>query len=360
MTVSRLRRCAPALVVVALAAGLAGCSSTLSDAATVEYPDGAGADTMHVDLNSFQQELEELTGSDPFRALLGAQQPPIPVTERNMASLIAAVWLGDLVTQTAVDREFDARGLTLTDADINQAKQMIIAPSESDPPLLVPNRMTPEVYKSFSEGYQRTLAERRARANAVLKSYESPSPAEIAEFYESYKDEFACRRVGHVLVKTRAEAEAVLAELEAGKAFADVAKASSTDTGSAENGGDLGCLQPGAYVEAFQTAADNAENDTPVGPVETEFGFHVILVRDQQPTLEQMGQQIANALKQGAAVKQSLVKVKVRVNPRFGSPGGTTGDQNTGAVVYQIQPPDVPSVANDRDATTTTTVPFVG
>jgi peptidyl-prolyl cis-trans isomerase C len=358
MTVSRLRRYAPALVVVALAAGLSGCSSSMSDAATVEYPYGTGAKTMSVNLNDFEKELGELTANEDFRKYLETQQ--ISVTKDNADSVFATVWLSDLITQTAVDREFERLGLKLEPADVTQAVRELEAPNaQVDPPLLAPSRIPPDVYKKLSESYRTTLAERRARGDRVLAAWETAGPAEAQEFFEQYKEAFECKSVSHVLVKTEAEAKQVLADLEAGEEFADIARETSTDTGSAPQGGQLGCLQPGQFVEAFQNAADTAPLDTPVGPIETEFGFHVIEVQSDTPTYEEVSAQLIPALKQGAAVKQAVATAEVTVNPRFGSPGAAQGDQQTGVVQYRLRPPESPSVASGRDATTTT-VPFAG
>lgn len=360
MTVSRLRRCAPALVVVALAAGLAGCSSTMSDAATVEYPYGTGAKTMHVNLNDFEKEMSELTGNAAFRDYLAQQQ--ITVTKENADSIFATVWLSDLITQTAVDREFEALGLKLEEADVTKAVRELETPNaQTDTPLLAPSRITPEVYKTLSKAYRTTLAERRARGDRVWEYWNASGPAEAEKWFEQNKESFACKTVSHVLVETEAAARQVLADLEAGEEFADVARTTSTDTGSGAQGGQLGCLRPGAFVEEFQTTAEGAPLDTPVGPVETEFGFHVIQVSNYAPTYEQISEQLLPALKDnGAAVKQAVSSIDVTVNPRFGSPGTVSADQNTGVVQYRLRPPVAPSVATGRDATTTTTVPFVG
>lgn len=93
----------------------------------------------------------------------------------------------------------------------------------------------------------------------------------------------------HILVATEAEAEEVVTRLEAGEDFALLAAELSTDTGSGAQGGDLGCSPPDAYVGEFAEALTAAEVDVPTGPVETEFGFHVILLReDEVPTEEQV------------------------------------------------------------------------
>jgi foldase protein PrsA len=84
--------------------------------------------------------------------------------------------------------------------------------------------------------------------------------------------------------RTAAEADAqdVLDRLEAGEDFGEIATEVSTDTASAANGGDLGCASPAQYVEEFRDASLTAPVGEVLGtPVETMFGFHVMLVTER-------------------------------------------------------------------------------
>jgi parvulin-like peptidyl-prolyl isomerase len=93
----------------------------------------------------------------------------------------------------------------------------------------------------------------------------------------------------HILVASRAEADDVLARIEAGEDFAALAAEVSTDTGSGAQGGDLGCTPPDSFVAEFAEALTAAEVDVPTEPVESEFGFHVILLReDELPTEDEV------------------------------------------------------------------------
>ena len=97
----------------------------------------------------------------------------------------------------------------------------------------------------------------------------------------------------HILVATEAEANEVMDRLEAGEDFAALATELSTDTGSGAQGGDLGCSAPDAYVTEFADALTAAEVGVPTEPVETEFGFHVILLgEDQIPTEDEVIEQL--------------------------------------------------------------------
>jgi len=88
--------------------------------------------------------------------------------------------------------------------------------------------------------------------------------------------------VRHILVETEAEAEQVLTALEAGESFADLARAVSTDEGSGARGGELGWSAASNYVPPFRDAAIEAEIGEIAGPVESEFGFHIIQVRARE------------------------------------------------------------------------------
>ena len=86
----------------------------------------------------------------------------------------------------------------------------------------------------------------------------------------------------HILVGTEDEAVEVIARLDAGEDFGDVARDVSMDTGSGANGGDLGCVSPAGYVAEFGAAVLAAEIDVVTEPVESEFGYHVILVSQRE------------------------------------------------------------------------------
>lgn len=85
----------------------------------------------------------------------------------------------------------------------------------------------------------------------------------------------------HILVATAEEAEAVMDRLAAGEDFAAVAGEVSLDTNT--EGGDLGCARAGTYVAEFADAAINAPIGELTGPVESEFGFHVLIVSARTP-----------------------------------------------------------------------------
>jgi len=100
----------------------------------------------------------------------------------------------------------------------------------------------------------------------------------------------------HILVSTQTEAETLLAELDAGADFPTLAQEHSLDTGSAAAGGSLGWFGRGMMVEEFEDAAFATEVGTYSSVVESDYGFHIILVEDHQdahtPTLDEVIEQV--------------------------------------------------------------------
>jgi len=103
-------------------------------------------------------------------------------------------------------------------------------------------------------------------------------------------------RARHILVKTEEEAKAIIAELDAGKDFIEIAKEKSTDPNKSE-GGDLGYFSKGRMVPEFEEAAFALEPGTySKTPVQSQFGFHVIKIEDKRtappPSYEDVQQQV--------------------------------------------------------------------
>ncbi|NJD87557.1 MAG: peptidylprolyl isomerase [Betaproteobacteria bacterium] len=149
-------------------------------------------------------------------------------------------------------------------------------------------------------------------------------PEEVKKFYEANKSRFVQReerRASHILLAVKpdapeaeqkaveAKAAAIAAEVRKKPAsFAEVARRESKDPGSAAQGGDLGFFARGAMVKPFDDAAFGAKKDEIVGPVRTDFGWHVIRVTDVKPekgkSLAEATPEIEAELKKGVASRR--------------------------------------------------------
>ena len=104
-------------------------------------------------------------------------------------------------------------------------------------------------------------------------------------------------RARHVLVADRDKAISLRDEILGGASFADVARREST-CASASNGGDLGSFGPGKMVAEFDAALFPDFDEPPppgalVGPVQTQFGYHLILVVDREGNKDQVEELLA-------------------------------------------------------------------
>jgi len=88
-------------------------------------------------------------------------------------------------------------------------------------------------------------------------------------------------RTSHILVATEQEAQNVLEQLRSGRKFAELAKKFSSCP-SGQSGGDLGYFTKGKMVKEFEEVAFMLNKGQYSGPVQTEFGWHIILVTDKK------------------------------------------------------------------------------
>ena len=117
---------------------------------------------------------------------------------------------------------------------------------------------------------------RGASAGKIVGPIVIDGNATLVRFLGFAKRTTALVNARHILVKTEPEAKAVMAALAGGKDFATLAREKSQDQGSAQNGGSLGWQDPSGFVPEFKTALINGSAGQRLGPVKTQFGFHVI------------------------------------------------------------------------------------
>lgn len=123
--------------------------------------------------------------------------------------------------------------------------------------------------------------------NALQENLLQEVDIDAQAYYEAHRDEFAVGervKASHILVETEDEAKAIIAQLDEGADFAQLAQDKSTDTGSKGNGGDLGYFTRERMVTEFSDAAFNQEVGTySKTPVKSDFGYHIIYVEDKKP-----------------------------------------------------------------------------
>lgn len=169
--------------------------------------------------------------------------------------------------------------------------------------------LTAEAEKLGLTGERRIAAEielqrQQLLARAIADRYieeNPPTESELRDLYEFNlprlsRTEYKTR---HILVDTESEAADLLAQLNDGANFADLAMEHGTDSTQTE-GGDLGWITPDSVVEPFADAIQTATPGEPLAaPVETQYGWHVILVEEineqAAPGLEAVRQDLTSA-----------------------------------------------------------------
>lgn len=253
-------------------------------AVSVDYGDGSSSEFLHGELNDIvvpTRENEEFValvyqGSVPpgFDAVVLSQSVIAGVMDNELAKLDAEP------TPEVVD---EARTLLF-----GQLEQLMVA--STDP--------TAEVERLYGEvPYLPFIVSLQARQIALSEALAASAPED---------DGAPCVR--HILLENEADATSVLDELSGGGDFAVLAAERSVGP-TGPDGGDLGCAPASNYVPEFATAVTEAELGEFVGPVETQFGWHVIVVDRFEVNGDQLAQE---------QLTEGLTDATVTVDERVG------------------------------------------
>ena len=200
------------------------------------------------------------------------------------------------------------------EAVCEQARKDKLAPSEEEVDKafeeLKKNIDADEEYKKKLEGlgiddtYLRSQQEQDLTIQKYKENFDKNlkiSDEEMKKYYEEHKADYYKDEVkaSHILISTvddngkelseakkkeaKKKAEEVLKKAKSGEEFSELAKEYSDDPGSAANGGDLGYFNTGEMEEAFETAAYKLNvNEYTTTPVETSYGYHIIMKTGQK------------------------------------------------------------------------------
>ena len=140
--------------------------------------------------------------------------------------------------------------------------------------------------------------------------------AEVKEYYDENPSQFKseCQvKAKHILTEDEETAKKAAAEIAEGKAFEAAAKEYSACP-SKDKGGDLGYFGKGQMVPEFEKAAFEGTVGTVLGPVKTQFGYHLILVEDKKEektlSFSEVKDQLLNTLLQQKKQKVYMETVK--------------------------------------------------
>lgn len=296
----------------------------------------------------------EIAGSD-VEALAGIfDQNPQPeqvegVDEEQIAQQNRADALSQLIYEVVLQDGAAELGIEVTEEDVDQAREEIAVQYGGDPE---------EMYAQFEEqGLDRDEVDRQLGLMALQNEVMANLGGEVTDeaVQEAYDEGTPAR---HIIVEEEAQAADAYERIQNGEDFADVAQETSTD-GTAEQGGDLGFVQPGTTVPEFEDALFEADEGEVVGPVESQFGFHVIQRLDK-PELAEVEEEIRTQLEQLSMqegqmafqqfINEQMQAAEIEVDPHYGTWSSEMGQVMPDDPVQPEQPqlPDDQPVPDEQ------------
>ncbi len=245
------------------------------------WAQGGGADPVVLSVDQTNFTLSEFDDRFDFYVANLASQQGLPLNDetRGLFDELRPAYLDRLAREEVVLQLGRSRGLSVDAAEVDERVAAIRANFDSD-----------EAFREAllqagvgSENLLRTLIGEAELSNltiAVLEQAVELPDYYVQLFYDANRSVLerpaeTCAR--HILVDTEAEALSLKAELDTGASFETLARENSTDTGSGAQGGDLGCFSPGRMVPEFETAAFTTPVGTVSAPVQSQFGYHLVL-----------------------------------------------------------------------------------
>jgi len=202
-----------------------------------------------------------------------------------------------IVEQILVDRAEADYGVSFTDEEIDaeaaDLESQVVEQTGTDWETFL------ESQGLTAEGI-RHIAHQQLVARAVTEKLTADvSDEEVEAAYDEQRTGLTEACVSHILRETEDEALASKERVDAGEDFGTVATEESTDPSAATNAGDLGCSSLAQYDPAFAEGVMAATPGEPTDPVESSFGFHIILVASREtPTLDDSRETILATLGQ--------------------------------------------------------------
>lgn len=245
----------------------------------------AGNDPAVIELGDSTVTRSEL--NDRFQVALRvlARQQGVSVTDQSPAVIerLRVQYLDKHATELVLLQEAARREITASAAEVDNAVAEMLAAADAKAELVDSLRSSGIDGEKLLRRIVRDEQTIKLVTEQLLEEIVIP-PGDVVTLHHDIKHtlitpEEVCIR--HIQLDSAEEAKQVLAELESGSDFEELALKRSADADTAAGGGDLGCFHKGPTEAAkteFEKAAFAARKIGLVGPVESELGHHVISV----------------------------------------------------------------------------------
>lgn len=211
----------------------------------------------------------------------------------------------DLLRRRLIALEIERRHIVILSSDVDDQteiaferilKQNNITEEQAAQILKKQGRTLESFKRELRQAVELNIKTERLRESVVGPI--EPTDQELSVYLEEHREEYDTPEevhARHILIRVpenaseaeiahaKKQIEDIQKELENGADFAELAKKYSQDSGSAQNGGDLGWFRRGQMVQEFEDVAFSLEPGQVSDPVRTQFGFHVIKVEEKKP-----------------------------------------------------------------------------
>jgi foldase protein PrsA len=209
------------------------------------------------------------------KASLNGKLPKIGTTQyEQMKQQLVKI----LAQKAAYQKKADDLGIKVTDKEVQAQLAQIIQQNAQGKKAVFLKTIAKSglTMKDAEEIIRFNLVEQKLKEKITAKV--AVSDADVKKYFDAHKDQYATkeqRAVAHILVKTKAEADKIEAQLKDGGDFAKLAKKYSTDTQSAQAGGALTDVK-GSFVPQFEAVAFKLKTGQISEPTKSQFGYHII------------------------------------------------------------------------------------
>lgn len=263
----------------------------------------AAFDDIKASIRNYYAQMYAQFGLD-IRLFLSGARGRVFELELELAAL------DGLLTQSLVEAEAERRGVVVAPEAIEaefqkQYQAMLDSYGITEQYLADYFQARGTTLDAFKDEGRAQIAEQLVY-RAVQEAIAGPidlTEDELRAYFEDHRADYGTEEeveASHILVKTEDEAKAILAELAAGADFAELARARSTDTGSAAQGGKLGWFGRGAMVPEFEEAAFALKVGERSGIVQSQFGFHIILLTNRREATQPKFEEVADRVRADA------------------------------------------------------------
>lgn len=240
---------------------------------------------------SIQRNYYLLTTGGTLEAL-DKTAPNAPT--KSVDEIIQENILKNMITEELLKEEATKAGFKVDDAEIDKNIEEIKSQYGGEEGL---NKALKEAGMTL-DYYKESMKKNQLIGEFIEKSEQfKATDDEVKAYYDKHKSDYEVVKAAHILVETEEEAKNIKSELDKGSDFATIAKEKSKDTGSAENGGDLGEFDPSIMVPEFSEALKAMKVGEISQPVKSQYGYHIIRLDDKkEKTLDEVKDTISQQL----------------------------------------------------------------